>query len=150
MKLSDSDVALLERYPAAGRPVLEYSEYIKKYPEELTPVGGEVGKEELGDRPRLGQPIDTKLKALRDSGYKLKASEHPFAGGQHEYPVAVQKIIDRIAAHDSREALVFSQRERQALSEYPELEEKVGKYESDFLTAQQKYPLGLVGPGNTP
>jgi hypothetical protein len=137
LNLTEADVALLEQYPAAGRPVLEYSEYMNKYPED-----GEVGNEKF---VRLKSPIDTKLKAVRDSGFIIGPAGRPFAEGKHAYPEPVKNVIDRIVSHNSTEPIKISQRERQAIAEFPDLEAQVAKYENDFLAAQEKYPLGETG-----
>lgn len=127
--LTDEDVELLEKYPSAGRPIFDYVAYRKRYPSARF----------------VDKSINDRLIVARDSGFKLGVSKRPFAEGLHQYPPTVQKVIDRIASSDGRTTVIISQRERQAIAEYPELEARVTKYENDVKAAPKTKPITRGG-----
>jgi hypothetical protein len=109
------DQALLEQYPEIGKPVLQYVEFRKRYPHPGTTPSINVQKE-----------LD-KVRTLSSQGYLLPA-QRGFAEGLHTAPASVQGVIDRIAEGD-RQSFSLTDEEREALAQYPDLEEKVARYE---------------------
>jgi hypothetical protein len=123
--LSEEDVMMLERYPAIGRPVLKYNTAREKYPDKDATIDPAIRAE---------------LAKAQAAGFKLAPSDRPFAEGLHKYPQKVQNVIDRIAESDGRNPVIISERERQAIAEFPELEARVNKYEDEVKAAPKRLP----------